>query len=86
LPSGFQDGATRLRHDEKAWTRLKPAEQAKGAGRVRQAHDDVWAYSESTVPDALNCNAGKDPCTTGKKFKLVDVPVDAADLSWCAAP
>ena len=27
----------------------------------------------------LNCNTGKDPCTTGKKFKLTHVPLTAAD-------
>jgi hypothetical protein len=31
--------------------------------------------------DALNCNAGKDPCTTGKKFKLVDVAVKPDDIA-----
>jgi hypothetical protein len=29
----------------------------------------------------MNCNAGKEPCTTGKKFNLVDVPVQPADLT-----
>jgi len=28
----------------------------------------------------MNCNAGKEPCTTGKKFSLTTVPVLPADL------
>jgi hypothetical protein len=39
----------------------------------------MWAYSETLFQDAVNCNVGKAPCTTGKQFKLVDVPVSAAD-------
>ena len=42
--------------------------------------DDIWVYSEELTKDAMNCNAGKEPCTTGKKFNLVDVPVQPADL------
>ena len=40
----------------------------------------LWKYSEELFNDALNCNVGRDPCTTGKKYKLVNVPVSPADL------
>ena len=80
LPIGFQMALNGYGMTMKAWTRLKPAEQAKLQAAFDKLTDDVWAYSESLFQDALNCNAGKDPCTTGKKFKLVDVPVTAADL------
>jgi len=80
LPIGFQMALNGYGMTMKAWTRLKPAEQAKVQAAFDKLTDDVWAYSESLFQDALNCNAGKDPCTTGKKFKLVDVPVTAADL------
>ena len=42
--------------------------------------NEIWTYSAELTQDALNCNAGKDPCTTGKKFNLVNVPVTQADL------
>jgi len=40
----------------------------------------VWRYSEELFVDASNCNVGKDPCTTGKKYNLVYVPVTGADI------
>ena len=80
LPIGFQMALNGYGMTMKAWTRLKPAEQAKLQAAFDKLTDDVWAYSESLFQDALNCNAGKDPCTNGKKFNLVDVPVTAADL------
>ena len=43
--------------------------------------NDIWKYSESLWDDAVNCNTGKDPCTTGKKFSLVAVPVQADDIA-----
>jgi hypothetical protein len=43
--------------------------------------DDIWTYSQELTQDALNCNAGKDPCTTGKKFNLVNVPVTPEDIA-----
>ena len=41
----------------------------------------VETLSRKLFNDALNCNAGKDPCTTGKKYSLVSVPVSAADVA-----
>jgi hypothetical protein len=43
-------------------------------------NDDIWAYSKQLTQDAMNCNAGKEPCTTGKKFSLIDVPVLPSDI------
>jgi hypothetical protein len=65
----------------KAWNRLKPDEQKKLAAAFKTLTDDIWVYSKELTQDALNCNAGKDPCTTGKKFKLVDVPVKPDDIA-----
>jgi hypothetical protein len=64
----------------KSWSALKPDQQAKLKTAFDTLSDDIWKYSEELFQDALNCNAGKDPCTTGKKFKLVDVAVTPADL------
>jgi TRAP-type transport system periplasmic protein len=80
LPIGFQMALNGYGMTMKAWNQLKPDQQAKLKAGFDQLTDEVWKYSEELFNDALNCNAGKDPCTTGKKFKLVNVPVTPADL------
>lgn len=79
-PLGFQMALNGYAITMKAWNRLKPDQQAKLAAAFNTLVDDIWVYSEQLTQDALNCNAGKDPCTTGKKFSLVPVPVTAADI------
>jgi TRAP-type transport system periplasmic protein len=80
LPIGFQMALNGYAITMKAWNKLKPDQQAKLQAAFDQHTDEIWKYSEELFQDALNCNAGKDPCTTGKKFKLVDVPVTPADM------
>lgn len=63
----------------KAWNRLKPQEQAKLQAAFTKLSDDIWTYSEELTVDAMNCNAGKEPCKLGKKFKLIDSPLQDAD-------
>jgi TRAP-type C4-dicarboxylate transport system substrate-binding protein len=65
----------------RAWNRLNADQQAKMQAAFTALTNDIWVYSEELTRDAMNCNAGKEPCTTGKKFKLVDVPVQQADLA-----
>jgi TRAP-type transport system periplasmic protein len=65
----------------KAWNRLNADQQAKMQAAFTDLTNDIWSYSEVLTRDAMNCNAGKEPCTTGKKFNLVDVPVQEADLA-----
>jgi TRAP-type transport system periplasmic protein len=79
LPLGFQMALNGYAMSMKAWTSLTPAMQVKLKAAFQTQTDEIWKYSEELFQDALNCNAGKDPCTTGKKFKLVSVPVTAAD-------
>jgi TRAP-type transport system periplasmic protein len=79
-PLGFQMALNGYAITLKAWNRLKPDQQVKMAAAFKTLTDDIWVYSQELTRDALNCNAGKDPCTTGKKFKLVDVPVKASDI------
>lgn len=79
-PLGFQMALNGYAMSMKSWNRLKPDEQAKMKAAFTTLTDDIWVYSKELTQDALNCNAGKDPCTTGKKFKLIDVPVKAEDL------
>ncbi len=80
LPLGFQMALNGYAITLKAWSRLNPEQQAKLAAAFEVQSQEIWKYSEELFQDALNCNAGKDPCTTGKKFKLVNVPVSPADL------
>jgi hypothetical protein len=63
-----------------AWNKLTPEQQTKLKAGIAKLTDDIWDYSKTLWDDAMNCNAGKDPCTTGKKFNLVTVPVQPADL------
>jgi TRAP-type transport system periplasmic protein len=80
MPLGFQMALNGYGITMKAWNQLKPDQQAKLQAAFDKFTDEVWTYSEELFQDALNCNAGKDPCTTGKKYKLVNVPVTPADL------
>jgi hypothetical protein len=80
LPLGFQMALNGYAITLKAWNQLKPDQQAKLKAAFDKLTDEIWVYSEQLFQDALNCNVGKDPCTTGKKFTLVNVPVTPADL------
>jgi len=80
LPIGFQMALNGYGITLKAWKALNPEQQAKLKSAFDGLTDEVWKYSEELFQDALNCNAGRDPCTTGKKFKLVNVAVTPADL------
>lgn len=79
LPLGLQMALNGYAITLKAWNRLKPEEQAKLQAAFDKLVEENWSYSESLYQDALNCNAGRDPCTTGKKFKLQQVAVTPAD-------
>jgi TRAP-type C4-dicarboxylate transport system substrate-binding protein len=79
LPLGFQMALNGYAISLKSWNRLQPDQQIKLKAAFDGLTEEIWKYSEELFNDALNCNAGKDPCTNGKKFKLVNVPVTAAD-------
>ena len=81
LPVGFQIALNGYGITQKAWSQLKPDQQARLKAAFDAQVDEIWAYSEQLFNDALNCNAGKDPCTTGKKYSLVSVPVSPADVA-----
>jgi TRAP-type C4-dicarboxylate transport system substrate-binding protein len=80
LPIGFQMALNGYAINLKAWNALKPDQQAKLKTAFEGLTNEIWKYSEELFQDALNCNAGKDPCSTGKKFKLTNVAVQPADL------
>ena len=79
LPLGFQMALNGYAISLKAWNSLKPDQQAKLKTAFEAHTDEIWKYSEELFADALNCNAGKDPCKEGKKYKLITVPVSAED-------
>ncbi len=79
LPLGFQMALNGYAISMKAWNQLKPDQQVKLKSAFDGLTNEIWQYSEELFQDALNCNAGKDPCTNGKKFKLVNVAVTPAD-------
>lgn len=77
---GFQMALNGYAMTMKAWNALKPDQKVKMQAAFNTLTNDIWAYSQELTQDAINCNAGKDPCTTGKKFSLINVPVTAADI------
>ena len=81
LPIGFQIALNGYAITTASWNKLKPDQQAKLQSTFDSYLEEVWKYSEDLFNDAVNCNAGKDPCTTGKKFTLVNVPVTPSDIA-----
>jgi len=79
-PIGFQMAVNGYVVSLKVWNKLNDEQKAKMEAAFKSLTDDIWAYSEELTTDALNCNAGKDPCTTGKKYSLVNVPVKPEDI------
>lgn len=79
-PIGFQMAVNGYAITLKAWSRLNAEQQRKMQAAFKTLTDDIWVYSQELTKDAMNCNAGKEPCTTGKKYNLIDVPVQQADL------
>ena len=80
LPIGVQIALNGYAITMPAWNKLKPDQQAKLKATFDAFVEEVWKYSEELFVDASNCNIGKDPCTTGKKFTMTNVPVTAGDL------
>ena len=80
LPIGVQIALNGYGITLGAWNKLKPDQQKKLQAAFDELLADIWKYSEHLFLDASNCNVGKDPCTTGKKFNLVNVPVTPRDL------
>jgi len=79
-PIGFQMAVNGYASTLKAWNRLSADQKTKMQAAFKALTDDIWVYSEQLTKDAMNCNAGKEPCTTGKKFKLTNVAVTQPDI------
>jgi TRAP-type C4-dicarboxylate transport system substrate-binding protein len=63
------------------WNKLSPATQAKTLAAFKNMEDQMWQLADVGNADAINCNVGKDPCTTGTKFKMTLVAVSEADAA-----
>ncbi|THU04486.1 ABC transporter substrate-binding protein [Lampropedia puyangensis] len=63
----------------KRWKELSTEEQQKLQAAFTKLTDDIWKYSEELTADAMACNAGKDSCELGKKYHLIDSPLQEAD-------
>jgi TRAP-type C4-dicarboxylate transport system substrate-binding protein len=79
-PLGFQLAVQGYAMHLNAWNKLTPDQQAKMQAGIKKLTDDIWVYSKTLWDDAMNCNAGKQPCTTGKTYNLTTVPVTPADV------
>jgi TRAP-type transport system periplasmic protein len=64
------------------WNRLTPDQRTKLQAGIEGLTKDIWTYSKELWDDAMRCNAGQDPCTTGRKYKLTTVEVTPADLAF----
>lgn len=80
-PLGFQMALNAYAMTMNAWNKLTPDQKVKMQAAFKILTDDIWVYSKELTQDALNCNSGKQPCTTGKSFNMVNVPVTPADIA-----
>lgn len=62
------------------WNKLTPDQRTKLQTAIETLTADIWTYSKELWDDAMRCNAGQEPCTTGKKYKLVTAPVQPQDV------
>lgn len=58
------------------WNRLDPKVQEFMLGQFKAFEDQLWDTVKLTTNEALNCNAGKQPCTLGKL-----APINIATLT-----
>ncbi|WP_455286833.1 TRAP transporter substrate-binding protein [Cupriavidus necator] len=80
MPVGFQIALNAYAIKLSRWNALPPEQQARLAEAFQRFERDTWSYSRELFEDASRCNVGKDPCKTGKKFAMKEVPVRPADL------
>ncbi len=80
LPIGFQIALNGYAINLNTWKKFTPEQQTTLTVMMESLIEDIWTYSKHLFDDAVRCNVGKEPCTTVKKFNMVDVPVTAADI------
>jgi TRAP-type C4-dicarboxylate transport system substrate-binding protein len=65
-----------------AWGRLSADQQKKLSAAIGRLTDDIWTYSKELWDDGMRCNAGQDPCTTGRKYALKTVAIKPEDVEF----
>lgn len=68
-----------------AWNKLTPDQQQKLQAAIDRLTDEIWTYSEEVYEDAMRCNTGADPCTSGRKYNLTSSPVTPEDAETVKA-
>jgi TRAP-type transport system periplasmic protein len=80
MPIGFQIAMQAYGINLNTWKKFSPDQQKTLEVAFAGFENDVWSFSKELWDDAVRCNAGKDPCTTVRKYSLVEVPVKETDL------
>ncbi|GAB3490898.1 TRAP transporter substrate-binding protein [Curvibacter fontanus] len=80
MPIGFQIALNAYAINLGKWNALTPEQRSKITDAFKKYEGEVWAYSRELFEDASRCNVGKEPCKTGKKYAMKDVPVKATDI------
>lgn len=80
LPIGFQIALNGYAITLDAWNKFTPEQQTTLTVMMDSLMEEIWDYSKELFDDAVRCNVGKEPCTTVKKFNMVDVPITESDL------
>jgi TRAP-type C4-dicarboxylate transport system substrate-binding protein len=62
-----------------AWKALNPELKALLSRELPKLEAAIWDESDRETRDGVACNAGEAGCVGGKKGKMVNVPVSAAD-------
>ena len=81
LPLAFQIALNGYGINLDSWNKFSPEQQNTITVMFDSLIEDIWQYSEELFEDAVRCNVGGEPCTTGKKYTLKDVPVSEADIA-----
>jgi TRAP-type transport system periplasmic protein len=81
LPIGFQIALNGYAMNLTTWNKFSAEQKATLTIMFDSQVEEVWDYSKHLFDDAVRCNVGKEPCTTVKKFNLVDVPVTDGDIA-----
>ena len=80
MPVGFQIALNAYAMNLTKWNALPADQKAKITEAFKKYEAEVWSYSRELFEDASRCNVGKEPCKTGKKFAMKDVPVRPDDI------
>jgi TRAP-type C4-dicarboxylate transport system substrate-binding protein len=79
MPIGFQIALNAYAINLAKWKALSEDQRKTMTEAFRKFEGEVWQYSREIFDDAVRCNAGRDPCTTVKKYRLTEVPVKPGD-------